>query len=99
MTLPPEQAFWSVPEGACQVDSDDKKCLVSPRYPKPYAPKGKCVITPVLAGKIKVDKFETEKTHDTLEVKGTKFSGEVGPHNLDVTPADTLKWDSDGSKE
>ena len=41
--------------------------------------------------------FDTEPTHDFVEISGVRYSGASGPSHVPMTAGQTLRWRSDAS--
>ena len=90
-------AVFDVTSGSCKINTDDN-CLVSSNYPNNYDSSDYCGIEMIQSGKLNVEAFNTESSHDTLSVRSKKYSGNTnGPNGVVVQSGDMLYWKSDSS--
>mmetsp|Transcript_19350 Transcript_19350/g.41717 ORF Transcript_19350/g.41717 Transcript_19350/m.41717 type:complete len:194 (+) Transcript_19350:516-1097(+) len=91
---------WQVEEGACEIDTDEPECIMSPNFPNNYQNDEHCSIK--LTGDrwwlLRTSSFQTEEYHDTVYIGSCAFSGNLqGQLTNQLFRNQTLSWWSDGS--
>merc|ERR1712166_484034 len=88
-------AMFSVSSGSCTLSGD---CIRTPNYPSNYPANGDCGFATLAAGTVSTTAFNTESTHDYLNIGGTPYNGRrrsTGPAGVSVTSGEQMTWVAD----
>ena len=91
---PPFRETFRVDGSSCRL-SPSGECV----YNQQYSNNERCTITTVRDVELEITQFESERTHDYLDLGGERYSGSSGVvgQRVSMRTGDTATWRTDGS--